>query len=350
MLWAMEKGRPVHYHGQVSPMLLAGLEDIQRIWQRWRPGRYRIVAMTADEETAVPQEPRSGGGLFAFSGGVDGAFSLFRHLRSELGRVTITPRAALLVQGFDIPPEQVTTFESASRQVAKMLEPTGVPLLEISSDFRRLGQHWEDSFGLGLAACMLLLQRGFMAGVQGSGEPYETLVMPWGSTPLTDPLISTESFRIRHDGADCDRTQKVAYLARVAGPAVTTALRVCWEGEQLDRNCGRCEKCIRTAANFWAAGVTESAPERLTIVPASMSKLRIRNEPQMREMISVRDHATARYERSDLTLKALNRVITTNRRRIKAKTILAGSPTLRFAALPIRASRRVLRRALSGRS
>ncbi len=32
-------------------------------------------------------------------------------------------------------------------------------------------------------------------------------------------------------------------------------MRVCWQGEQKDRNCGRCEKCIRTVLNFRAVGL-----------------------------------------------------------------------------------------------
>ena len=31
-------------------------------------------------------------------------------------------------------------------------------------------------------------------------------------------------------------------------------LRVCWQGVLNDRNCGKCEKCIRTKLNFLACG------------------------------------------------------------------------------------------------
>jgi hypothetical protein len=33
-------------------------------------------------------------------------------------------------------------------------------------------------------------------------------------------------------------------------------LKVCWEGKEFHKNCGVCEKCIRTQANFLAVGVT----------------------------------------------------------------------------------------------
>jgi hypothetical protein len=38
-------------------------------------------------------------------------------------------------------------------------------------------------------------------------------------------------------------------------PEALQSLRVCWQGTQKDRNCGRCEKCVRTILNFRILGV-----------------------------------------------------------------------------------------------
>jgi hypothetical protein len=328
----MEMGRPIHYHGEISPVLLSGLEELQRVWHRWRPDRYHMITLTADQEIALSQTTPSGqGGLFAFSGGVDSTFSLLRHLTSEPARRTIRPRGAMLVHGFDIPVDRSDIFATVARRVAQMLESMGVPMLDISTNFRALGQHWEDAFGLAAASCLLLIHRDFDTGVLASAEPYDTLLMPWGSSPVTDPLIRTESFSIRHDGAEYDRTEKIEFLSLEADPEVLAGLRVCWEGEELDRNCGRCEKCIRTALNFWAAGASGTTPEHLSTRADLVSTLDIRNSAQLREIVSVHRHAARRFDPNDPILKSLRRVICINRARMRLRTMIKRLPFLRVA-------------------
>ena len=55
-----------------------------------------------------------------------------------------------------------------------------------------------------------------------------------------------------HDGAAYNRTEKVKEI--IAWPAAVKNLRVCWQGILQDKNCGQCEKCIRTQLNFLATG------------------------------------------------------------------------------------------------
>jgi bacterioferritin-associated ferredoxin len=70
---------------------------------------------------------------------------------------------------------------------------------------------------------------------------------------ITDPLLSSLSFAIVHDGAEQHRVGKARALA--AWPEALRNLRVCWAGRSADTNCGRCEKCVRTILEFRAAGV-----------------------------------------------------------------------------------------------
>ncbi len=86
----------------------------------------------------------------------------------------------------------------------------------------------------------------------GSSEPYDSLVIPWGSSPITDHLLSSSEFVVMHDGASHSRTEKVKEICewRVG----VENLRVCWQGDLKDRNCGICEKCVRTKLNFLAVG------------------------------------------------------------------------------------------------
>ena len=81
--------------------------------------------------------------------------------------------------------------------------------------------------------------------------------MPWASTPQTDPLLGSTARPLWHDGAAFDKLDKVRAIAGV--PSVVADLRVCWQGEDLDRNCGRCFKCVVTQACFWLSGVDDPA-------------------------------------------------------------------------------------------
>jgi hypothetical protein len=55
-------------------------------------------------------------------------------------------------------------------------------------------------------------------------------------------MLSSNSFRIIHDGARFNRLEKLRSLAR--WPEAMENMRVCWEGGQRDRNCCRCQKCV----------------------------------------------------------------------------------------------------------
>ena len=89
---------------------------------------------------------------------------------------------------------------------------------------------------------------------------YEALRLPWGSNPVTDPMLGSAAFPIVHDGCDLARWEKAELVAD--WPEAGKYLRVCWEGDRLDRNCGRCMRCVGTAIGFAAVGkpIPESIP------------------------------------------------------------------------------------------
>lgn len=307
LLYAMKQGADLRIKGKVSPMLLDGLDNLQSIWQRWRPQSYNRIHIYSDQESAPDPVEGGRGAIFAFSGGVDASFSLFRHFQQAAGRTNRIPSAALLVHGMDIPLDQINFFDGALSRANRMLDGTGIPLIPIRTNSRQLGLDWEDSFGMQLISCFLCFQKQFRFAVKASEEPYDALLLPWGSTPLTDHLLSTEIMSQIHDGAQFDRTEKVDWLFQ--NTRVVDELRVCWAGPSLDRNCGRCEKCVRTMLNFWAKGhrVPDAFPERLT--PSLVYTIHPRNEVQLRELKSLLIHATQHHVDNDKIIIALQAVI-----------------------------------------
>lgn len=255
LTWMTQGGR-VHVHGAVSRTLLSNLDEWQAALHSWLPGRYFPVAFTADDVVDVSPAPGAPA-MSAYSGGLDATCTAIRHARGLVGWRTEELRALLMVHGFDIALDRRDEFDGARERARRAADELGLELRGVATNFRDLDQEWELAHGLGLAATLQLFSSEFGVGLIGSGASYPRLSLPWGSNPLTDPLMSSGTMRIFHDGAALTRTDKARLVA--TEPLLLAQLRVCWQGEELSRNCGRCEKCVRT---YWAlhiAGVRQPA-------------------------------------------------------------------------------------------
>lgn len=251
MSWHLRGVDELHIHGPVSRTLLRNLDELQRVWTKWRPGRYRHVALLADE--VIDDVPEGSGAVAAFSGGVDATFAVWQHTIATPSVASIPLHDAVMVHGFDILYDRDDdVFAAAVSRGEKMLASTGVPLAQVKTNFRTIGLKWVDSFGVGIGSVLLLWQDSRRIGLIGSSEDYGAFLRPWGSTPVQDWMTSTGSMEIRHEGGGYSRTEKVAALLN--WPEAMQHLRVCWQGPSLDRNCGTCEKCVRTILNIRAVG------------------------------------------------------------------------------------------------
>ncbi|WP_377473308.1 MAG: hypothetical protein P2A85_14660 [Microcoleus anatoxicus] len=256
LFMAMRQSADLIVHGEVSPILMRNLEEFQAAWVHWRPDRYTKIEIFPDIEKEQPRAT-SDTALMTFSGGVDSSFTAFRHSTGRCGRWKRNLQAAIMIQGFDIPLSETDVYERAARKSKATLASVGVTLIPIATNFRQLWHahlpDWEDAFGSGMASCLMLLQNEYTDGLIASSEPYNSLLLPWGSNPVTDHLMSSGSFQIVHDAAAVTRNEKVREIA--SWKEATRSIRVCWQGEHLDRNCGCCEKCIRTILNFRVMGL-----------------------------------------------------------------------------------------------
>jgi hypothetical protein len=106
-----------------------------------------------------------------------------------------------------------------------------------------------------MSACFFNFSHENRFALAGSAESYAALVLPYGSNPATDYLLSGETMRLIHDGAAHTRTAKVAEIAKNRG--AMNSLKVCFENGDISRNCGICEKCVRTRLNVLATGVED---------------------------------------------------------------------------------------------
>ena len=254
---AMRKGRPLHVLGPVSRSLLRNLEEFQEAWATWLPKQYKVIAVTADQEIDYVSRNPADEGVFAFSGGLDATFSLLRHLRAQAGRRTVKPVVAVLVHGFDLPLSNKKALSVARTSAETILATTKVPLSFVETNWKRdLCYNWRMEHASGLAACLNQFNGVANIAVIGGDEGYDKVDIPWGSNPVSNPLLSSDAMPFRTEGSSYTRSERLAFIAENSDLA--THIRVCWEAAETGANCGTCEKCIRTQMNFRAVGVEPS--------------------------------------------------------------------------------------------
>lgn len=312
---AMSERRPLRVHGRVSPSLLRNLEDFQTAWASWKPSEYGVIDIRADDETETPPVVRDRPAIVAFSGGVDSAFTAYRHVRGFGTRFPRKLKAAVMVHGFDVPLEEPATFERAFERSRRMTDSLGLSLIPMATNFRELTPEWTHSFGTGLASSMMLLSGGYSEGLVGLGIAYvhiEHLVE--GSNALTDALLSYNRFRIIPDAGGFQRADKISAL--LEWPEFLENMRVCWRGPQKDRNCCVCEKCIRTILTLRVLGVPLPPSFPQDVDNRQIRKLRPLKELIMKTQYDNIVSLAKKKSIEESWVKALQASLRRNRRRI----------------------------------
>lgn len=284
---ALESGMGLQIHGRVSFQLLRNLEYFQALWSAWMPNLYQPVPLAAEEEVrGVRRE--EGHSITAFSGGLDSAYTARRHALGTVGRRSEALKAGVMVLGFDIALEREEWFEGASAGSRAMLESLGIELWRMRTNYRAFRTIWIRSHGAGLAAALqcfaggcsrALVASSAYTGSQGRRRPGSSRPVN-GSHVLTDPLFSSHLMEIIHDGSETPRFAKPPLIAD--WPEGMAHLRVCWETDRPDSNCGHCDKCLLTGLAFMANGLPVPASLGATPTPRDLAKLRLAKPHEVR--------------------------------------------------------------------
>ena len=283
----MKLARPLRVWGNISRSTMINLQLFQEAWHNMRPDRYRVVDIIPDAVVDLtPSSPARS--ITLFSGGLDSTFTVLQ-LKTDANYSTLVSLTdALLVHGFDIRFSDQRAFELTVSRMEPFLRKFGLHLKRIRTNSKDVFDDWEDSFGAQMAACLQQCNE-YRYGFLPSSEPYSSPVYPWGSTPATDPLLSTDQISVVHHGAGYSRTEKARYLLQ--HPDSLSHLRVCWEGKDQFKNCGSCEKCVRTQLNFWANGVKTIPCFEDPLNENLILDLQIRNQAQFNEFTQILDYA-----------------------------------------------------------
>jgi len=302
----MLEGRNIVIKGSVSRKLLSNLTEFQSALNKRSLNMYKIVQMEADtikeDGTSVP------GAVCAFSGGVDATFSVWRNSQNKNSYRSQKINFCSLVHGFDIPLSDVKAFDNALTAASKTLSDINLEIIPIRTNYRKITKvNWEHGCGAALVGTLSNFKRLAGTCLVGSSEPYDSLVMPWGSCPLTDHLLSSDGFTVIHDGASHNRTEKVNEIADwITG---VNNLRVCWQGHLKDRNCGKCEKCLRTSLNFLACNqpIPKCFPESI-VMEKELKHIVLGNDLVRAEWNQILEYANRNNINSNWKM-ALSRVV-----------------------------------------
>ncbi len=260
LMIAMRQGATVlEIEGPISAAALRNAQAFQEAFVSMLP-RYLGMVEIAPREVVAGPRACGEAAIMAFSGGLDCTFSLIRHARKLLGHGSYAITHALMVHGLDVRLRHREAFRQLCQRVTPLLDELGVELIVARSNVRNPVPHAPkvqlQPYGFSQAAQIAgifhaLAEDRFAHGVIGATEPYRNLLMPWGTNPATDYLLSNAGFGMVHDGAAFVRCEKAAVVAE--HPTALRTLRVCLG--QVGGNCGVCEKCVRTRLNLMAVGV-----------------------------------------------------------------------------------------------
>jgi hypothetical protein len=255
--FTMEEGRDLHLHGEVSRSLLRNLVEFRDYWVSLRPERFKPVDIVADRIIDDADAVALPGAVALFSGGVDAAYTVWRHVQG-LGTRTRDIRFGVFIDGFER--SSLTRrehFERVHEICRKMLASLGLPLIRVRQNWRevQLPEFHADSrqvYAPCLISCLYPFRCQVGEGVLGSGHDYAHGRYPLeGSNPVADRFLASNAFRVLHDGADVLRMDKMVALSQ--WPEFGELVRVCWHPRPDGSNCGKCEKCVRTMFAFLIA-------------------------------------------------------------------------------------------------
>ena len=290
--YAMSVGDELRVHGPLSRSAMWNLRAYQEAWVSW-----------VEEYTLVDVVPTSIARSAPTECATSSVVRLFRGSRFDVHcppTQTAMARRCILSARYGCHDPRI---RYAYRRDGRILVTSGARTPSVgrtrpgSSQVVRTNSkeislmNWEFSHAAQLAA-WLHNWPGHSFALLGSSEPYRRLVLPWGSNPATDYLLSGDRTMLVHDGAGFTRAEKLEAISAV--PAACRTLKVCSQPSHQDRNCGKCEKCVRTQTIFLALGMTHAPCFDEPFDPKAIAIVPLYNEIALNEMRSIYEYAQRR--------------------------------------------------------
>lgn len=248
----------------VSESLIHNVRNLSEIFSGWFPEYHALDITGISREKAASKNTGRVGSFF--TGGVDSFYTFIKH-QNEITDL-------IYIHGYDLQLDDLSRRRAITEMGRQIAAEANIRFIEIETDsqrlFRTFGEWGLKSHGIALGVAGRLLA-GHLDKIYVPSSFAEEDLMPWGSHPDTDPLLSDETIEYVHDGCEASRVQKVQSIKD--SELALDHLRVCWERVEGAYNCGVCEKCLRTMTSLYAMGVLD----KCKTFPHNIDEKRIRS-------------------------------------------------------------------------
>lgn len=250
---AMRLGVNIHINDIVSNETIQSATEIANVWANWLPGFYHNVLITADTILKTPKLQDNGNKLTFFSGGVDSTYSSFKSFK-EKGRDS----DCLTVHGMDYKFNDIDKFDALIEQTkefrAEIFNKSRVVKTDAYEIYSRFscnpkGSHVTHIFSL--FSCGALFEEYSEYRISADYLlDQQFMVHPYGSNTASNRLMRNYNGKLITVDDDVTRSQKAQYLSN--SKLNLTTLSICVDYNARPKNCGKCSKCMRTKAMFYA--------------------------------------------------------------------------------------------------
>jgi hypothetical protein len=257
--YAVHLREPLAISKPVDHELYVNAHELMRVWSCWYPKLKPVPIDAAIREQLADRARTATAALF--SGGVDAWFTLLTHNGDPNAPDRFRIDDLLCVWGLDISLENAAGFRTLRDALVRATSGLGTELIDVATNLYDT-RWWKSAdwgrvaHGSALASIGHSLGGRYTRVLIPSTHRYDDPI-PWGSHPLTDPLLSSSLTKIIHDGGGFSRVEKTEALTKSV--AAMNSLQVCWETRSY-RNCEACNKCYRTITTLFLLGALDRSP------------------------------------------------------------------------------------------
>lgn len=296
------------YSPVMDRTFLKSLQGVQRGLNRLYPeliqgGELHYKELVDDGPEAGSDE----NGLF-FTGGVDSMFSYVRHRDDSPSLIN--------VQGWTVRLDDHETWNEVTEYVEGFANDHDVDAHYVCSnmlDFLRnvmliaysdpyVSGAWYSSVGHGLGLPGLCAPLAYERGIGNlyiSPSQWEGISQPWGTRPEIVDNVRWSGTEVRLEGYEYSRQERLETVAEYA-KTNEPDLKLVTCSERVSENCGRCEKCCRTAVGLLLAGLDPNdhgyrfSSETLAYIRNQFQEdgWEFRKDEQVHHWEDIQDHAS----------------------------------------------------------
>lgn len=263
-LYAMQTHQEIVVEGPISSKLARNLNYYMHVTKMFFPA-LNVVPLQAPERDPLLECPRGKAVGSSFTTGIDSYCTLwdnFKNAVDDTHKITHVFNMYAGQRGWE-KMDGRTLFKKRLESISEAAHRINLELVVVDSNLEDF--YGPDGFKYSLyqvpavagskyISGALLLQNLFSIFYFPASFQYGEF-KPFGTTPLSDPLLSTEVLEVIHDGAQYSRVEKTNKISE--WDITHSILSVCNDYQEGKINCSRCDKCLRAMVTFDMLGVRE---------------------------------------------------------------------------------------------